>query len=296
MITIFTPTYNRAYIISALYNSLKNQTDKNFEWLIVDDGSTDNTEALFSQWQKEDNTFNIRYYKKENGGKHRATNFALNKAKGDIFFPVDSDDVLTHDAIEKINLWFSEIEEKKDFCGITANKGFFDGTPANHLFNSEFLDKTFLDILTYKENDNFVLNGERVICIYTDIFRKFSYPEFENEKFVTEAVAYNRIAHAGYKSRFYNDVIYLYEYKEDGLTKSGSSLFLNNPHGYGLWLKEKDNFMHKSFSDKLKTYYSFTCELKDKYDDKLIAECIDIPVILVKLLKFIHKIISLIRK
>ena len=95
---------------------------------------------------------------------------------------------------------------------------------------------------------------------------------------------------------FFNDIIYLYEYKEDGLTKSGSSLFLNNPHGYGLWLKEKDIFMNKSFSDKLKTYYSFTCELKDKYEDNLIAECIDIPVILVKALKLINKIISLIRK
>lgn len=296
MITIFTPTYNRAYLLSNLYKSLQNQSNNNFEWLVIDDGSTDNTKKLFDYWLKDKNDFTIRYYKKENGGKHRATNFALKKANGEIFFPVDSDDILTQDAIQKINQWFSEIEGSKEYCGITANKGFLNGTPANPLFNSEFLDKTFLDVLTYKENDKFVLNGERATCIYTDIFRKFSYPEFENEKFVTEAVAYNRIAHAGYKSRFFNDIIYLYEYKEDGLTKSGSSLFLNNPHGYGLWLKEKDIFMNKSFSDKLKTYYSFTCELKDKYEDNLIAECIDIPVILVKALKLINKIISLIRK
>lgn len=296
MITIFTPTYNRAYIISKLYESLKKQTNFSFEWLVVDDGSTDNTEYLFSQWQKENNKFNIRYYKKENGGKHRATNFGLERAQGEIFFPVDSDDILTADAISKINTWFSEIKNKNDYCGITANKGFFDGSHANPFFQSEYLDISYLDALKYKENNELVLSGERAICIYTDIFKKYNYPEFVNENFVTEAVAYNRIAHAGYKTRFFNDIIYLYEYKDDGLTKAGNSIFINNPHGYGLWLKEKDIFMNKSFSDKLKTYYSFTCELQDKYEDKLIAECIDIPVILVKSLKLIHKLISIIRK
>ncbi|MBQ7385547.1 MAG: glycosyltransferase family 2 protein [Ruminococcus sp.] len=79
-ITVFTPTYNRAYIISNLYNSIKKQTFKNFEWLVVDDGSTDNTEDLFKKWQHEDNDFVIRYYKTVNGGKHRAINRALNLA------------------------------------------------------------------------------------------------------------------------------------------------------------------------------------------------------------------------
>ena len=125
---------------------------------------------------------------------------------------------------------------------------------------------------------------------------QYKYPEYQEEKFVTEAVVYNRIANAGYKTRYFNDIIYLYEYKDDGLTKSGNSLFINNPHGYGLWLKEKDIFMNKSFSDKLKTFYSFTCELQDKYNAKLIAECIDVPVLLIKVLKAIHKIISTLRK
>ncbi len=296
MITIFTPTYNRSYIIKNLYHSLCNQEIKNFEWLVVDDGSTDDTEQLFKSLIAEQSDFSIRYYKTNNGGKHRATNLGLNNAVGEIFFPVDSDDILTSDATKKIERWFDEIKKEKNLCGITANKGYFDGTSPNKFFKSEYIDKTFLEVNTYRENNEPVLAGERAICIYTDVFRKFNYPEFENEKFVTEAVSYNRIANAGYKTRFFNDIIYLYEYRNDGLTHSGNSLFVNNPYGYGLWLKEKDQFMNKSFIDKLKTYYSFTCELKDKYDDKLIAECIDVPFFLIKVLKSIHKTITSIRK
>ena len=123
-ITVFTPTYNRGYIIENLYKSLQKQTFTDFEWLVVDDGSIDNTEELFDRWKKEDNNFNIRYYKKENGGKCRAINYALDKAKGELFFTVDSDDYLTNDALEKINKWENELDkskkvfmELKNICG-----------------------------------------------------------------------------------------------------------------------------------------------------------------------------------
>ena len=91
-ITVFTPTYNRAYIIETLYRSLQRQTYRDFEWLVVDDGSADNTQELFEAWQKEDNFFPIRYYKQENGGKCRAMNRGLEMAQGELFFTVDSDD------------------------------------------------------------------------------------------------------------------------------------------------------------------------------------------------------------
>ena len=91
-ITVFTPTYNRCYIIGALYESLKKQTFQDFEWIVVDDGSTDDTEAFFAEILKEEHFFDISYVKVENGGKHRAINQGLSMAKGELFFIVDSDD------------------------------------------------------------------------------------------------------------------------------------------------------------------------------------------------------------
>ncbi len=101
MITIFTPTYNRAYRLSNLFNSLRVQTDKNFEWLIVDDGSTDETEQLVRTFIGGAD-FNIRYVKQLNGGKHRAINRGIQLARGSLFLIVDSDDFLTKNAVEII--------------------------------------------------------------------------------------------------------------------------------------------------------------------------------------------------
>ena len=104
LITVFTPTYNRGYTLENLFNSLLVQTNKNFEWLIVDDGSTDNTEDLVNRF-KDVSSFKIRYIKKKNGGKHTAINCGVNLAEGFLFFIVDSDDQLTKDAIENLYIW-----------------------------------------------------------------------------------------------------------------------------------------------------------------------------------------------
>lgn len=288
-LTICTPTFNRAYILPKLYDSLNNQSCSSFEWLIIDDGSSDNTEEIVSSWLKKENNFPIRYYKKPNGGKCSAINYGLDLSQGELFLVIDSDDTVTHNAVEIVINLEKTINNKEQFCGVAFNLGLTKDNTPNKTFNDEYKDGSLLE--RYTEFD-----GERAFAFYTEVHKKYKYPVFENEKFMTEAVVWNRIANDGYKMRFSNDIICIYEYRDDGLTKAGNSIFINNPHGYGLWLKEKDIFMNKSFSDKLKTYYSFTCELKDKYEDKLIAECIDIPVILVKALKLINKIISLIRK
>lgn len=281
-ITVFTPTYNRAYILHNLYHSLQRQSSYDFEWLIVDDGSIDNTEELVNEWINEKNNFNIRYYKKENGGKCRAINYALDLALGELFFTVDSDDYLTDNAIEKIIEWESLIEDKKSYCGIAGNLGYSKNETPNTLFNDDYYDGTLLD--RYK-----TIDGERAIVFYTETHKRIKYPEFENEKFMTEAVAWNRMAHDGYKIRFYNDIICIYEYLEDGLTKSGSKLFINNPKGYGLWLKEKAIFENLSILNKIKMYYTFTCDLSNKYDTEKIAKCIGTSKVLIDLLYVIHQ-------
>lgn len=111
LITVFTPTYNRAYILNNLYESLKRQTSKSFEWIIVDDGSVDMTESLVNEWLKNDNLFPIKYVKKVNEGKHIAINVGVEQAKGDWFLIVDSDDYLYDDAIEKVIKWTHDIKK-----------------------------------------------------------------------------------------------------------------------------------------------------------------------------------------
>ena len=126
--TVFTPTYNRAYIIEKLYYSLQRQTFRNFEWLVVDDGSSDNTEELFSRFQKEA-PFSVRYIRVENGGKHRAINVGVKNAKGRLFFIVDSDDHLLEDALEKIQKAEQTIPRNTadKYSGIRALRAYPDG-------------------------------------------------------------------------------------------------------------------------------------------------------------------------
>ncbi len=288
-VTVFTPTYNRAYMIHNLYRSLQRQTFTGFEWLVIDDGSSDHTGELFQEWLEEENFFSIRYYKQSNGGKCRAINRAIDLAEGELFFTVDSDDYLTDDALQKIINWESQLPKDRTFCGVAGNLGTSPTLTPNHIFSGGYYEGTLLD--RYKNVD-----GERAIVLYTRVHKKYKYPEFDGENFMTEAVVYNRIAHDGYKMRFYNDIIWVFEYREDGLTKAGSKMFLDNPHGYGLWLKEKAEFEHISMIEKLKMYYTFTCDLSSRYPSKTIAECIGAPLLLILFFNITHKSIQLLRK
>lgn len=287
-ITVFTPTYNRAYIIENLYRSLQRQSFTDFEWLVIDDGSTDQTKELFESWMEEKNPFFIRYYKQENGGKCRAINRALDLAEGELFFTVDSDDYLTDDALEKIVCWMNSLPNKK-YCGVAGNLGISAFETSNKLFENQYFDGTALD--RYR-----IVDGERAMVFFTDVHRKHKYPEFENENFMTEAVAWNRMAHDGYKMRFYNDIVCVYEYREDGLTKAGSSVFLNNPYGYGIWLKEKALFEHHSFRKRMKMYYTFMCDLQEQYAVRIVAECIGTSPVVIRICKMIHKLRSSLRR
>ena len=281
-VTVFTPTYNRAHLIENLYRSLQSQTVTDFEWLVVDDGSADGTEALFERWQREENRFAIRYYRKSNGGKCSAINRGLELAEGELFFTMDSDDYLTTDAVEKILRWESELPKDRTYCGFAGNVSTAPDKVQNRIFAQGFFDGTALDRYD-------AVDGERAMVFYTDIHRKYLYPLFKNEKFMTEAVAWNRMARDGYKMRFYNDIIWVYEYKEDGLTRAGRRLFLNNPRGYGLWLREKAEYQKASFKDMLKMFYTFTCDLSFRLSNKEIAECIGAPCALITAMNAIHQ-------
>ncbi len=231
MVTVFTPTYNRAYSLPRLYNSLCKQTCKDFEWLIVDDGSSDDTEKLISNYLNE-NIIPIRYYKQLNGGKHRAINHGVRRAKGELFFIVDSDDWLADNAIERILLRYQGIKNNSDFAGVCGLRVYPSGTKIGGENNFGILDCTSLDF-RYKYN----VSGDMAEVIRTDILKKYPFPEFKNEKFCPEALIWNRIA-LKYKLRYFYERIYICEYLPDGLTSKITRIRHLSPKASTLYYSE----------------------------------------------------------
>ena len=288
-ITVFTPTYNRAYILENLYRSLQRQSYTDFEWLVVDDGSSDGTDKLFEAWQKEDNPFPIRYVRQENGGKCRAINHGLALAQGELFFTVDSDDYLTDDALEKVDRWEKELPRDGNFCGFAGNMSTGAEPSPDTLFPGGFLDGTSLDRYD-------CVKGERAFIFYTRIHRSYPYPVFPGETFMTESVSWDRMANDGYQFRFYNQVLTIYQYQGEGLTNSGYDLFLRNPRGTGLWFREKAEFLHYPLKKKLGLWYGYVCDTMDMMSDGEIAESIGMPRALVAPMRWAHILSHKIRK
>ncbi len=230
MITIFTPTYNRADLLPKLYKSLIDQTSYEFEWLIVDDDSTDNTEIVINELVCKKNPFSIRYYKKKHGGKHRAINYALDLANGEYFFIVDSDDFLKNEAIELISSWVSEISDNSQIAGVSGLKILPNGKPTSG--EPKFKDKKYIDASNF-ERAKYNLGGDQAEIFKTSILKKNKFPDFEGEDFLEEAVVWNKLAELGYVVRWYSTPIYCCEYLETGLTKTRDRWrVLNNFYGY----------------------------------------------------------------
>lgn len=209
MFSILTPTYNRAYILHVAYESLCRQSNLEFEWIIVDDGSKDETEALVKRWQKECTLFPIIYFKQPNGGKHRAVNCGVGLASYDHILILDSDDYLTEDASEKIHRWMEMTRDLPDFAGFSGSKAKAEGNKKE----SSYIDATNI------ERKKYHLLHDQAEVYRTEIMKKYPFPEFEGEKFLPESASWDRIALDGYKLRWFSDVIYICDYLQDGLTR-----------------------------------------------------------------------------
>lgn len=225
LITVFTPAYNRAHLLPRLYESLCKQTFKDFEWLIVDDGSTDNTKSLsLSLSSREGTDFPIRYFYQENGGKPSAFNNGIGRAKGELFFIVDSDDYITPDALETIhNDW--EMVKDKGLCGISYLKGYINkGVIGNEHPQDGFIGD-FVDV-RIKQNTG----GDKAEVWVTKLLNQYRYPIFPGEKFIGESYIWYQLTEK-YKMLFRNKLIYLAEYLEGGLSQSGRAMRIKYPLG-----------------------------------------------------------------
>ena len=241
--TIFTPTYNRRELIDNLYHSLLAQTDKNFEWLIIDDGSTDDTEKYFSELTSKPQPFPIRYLKQVSGGKHRAINKGVQNANGELFFIVDSDDYLTENAIEKINQWITTLDNSHKWAGISGLRGFSKNSVVGQHSDFSYIDAK------NNERRKYNLLGDKAEVYFTDVLKQHPFPEIPGENFTSEEIVWNAIARDGYYLRWFNEIIYICDYLEGGLTKDNDK-DKSNPQGRLLWAKGQLETFPNSWRDR----------------------------------------------
>lgn len=231
LLTILTPTYNRGYIIEKAFESLQQQTDKNFIWLIVDDGSTDDTELKVCEF-KNTADFEIIYIKQKNGGKHRALNTGIKQITTDLTLILDSDDRLKSEAVEIISLYWQEIFDKREVAYMSFLREYSDGRIIGDMYS---IDSTVSDHITMCINGN--VHGDKSEAYRTSVLKEFPFPEIDGECFLSEGVVWNRIGKK-YKAYYRNIPIYITEYLKDGLTNSSMRLRINNPIGAMMFANE----------------------------------------------------------
>lgn len=224
-ITILTPTYNRASLLPRLFDSLLRQTNKDFEWIVVDDGSTDDTrEVVANLKEKCGGAFPMGYVYKANGGKHMAINIGAERARGELLFIADSDDLLIDDALETVANSWHDISDDKSFAGIAGLDITMDtrevigsGLPQEHI------DCNAIDI-RYRHH----VTGDMKEVFRTEVLREFPFPEFVGERFCPEQLVWFRMARR-YRLRYINKPIYIADYQPDGITAGITRARMRNP-------------------------------------------------------------------
>jgi len=257
-LTIFTPTYNRAYILPKLYKSLCVQTCQDFEWLIVDDGSTDHTKQLVEEWRK-DGKVTIRYIYQDNSGKMMAHNRAVRESTAELFMCIDSDDHLFSDKVveDTLSYWQQQmaiVDNLERICGLIGYKqigGNIQRFPQDMLVAhlSELIEKGF--------------NGEKTLLFRRDILAKFLFPYFEGEKFVTDDYVYDQI------DRIYRFLLFPYyiqncEYQIGGYSDNYIKLLFDNPKGFRAYHNQCVKFRKKGYLKSVICYVALSIRIGDR--------------------------------
>lgn len=233
--SIITAVYNRAHLLQNVYQSILKQSVTDVEWIIVDDGSEDNCNEVVKSFEP---SFSIIYLHQENAGKHAALNRGIAASNSLFTVIIDSDDVLyNNDTLETVLNLHKELDFKSMNCsgisGLCLDRKLnvighsFPLPKGKHLIVSDHINMRF--------NNN--ISGDKCEFFITDILKRYPFPVFKGEKFITEAIVWNRIAH-DYKTVYVNIPFKLVEYLQDGLSKKIDMLFTKNLHGYMLFFNE----------------------------------------------------------
>lgn len=229
-LTVFTPAYNRAHTLPRTYESLLKQDCKDFVWLIVDDGSSDNTLDLVLNWQKRENGFEIRYIYKENGGMHTAHNVAYDNIDTELNICIDSDDCLATGAVRKILEKWNKVKNL-DYAGLIGLDSDLNGNLIGQGFHKGITETT---LTGYYANGG---SGDKKLVYRTDVIKKYPpYPVFEGERYVALAYKY-RLIDQDYKLAIINEVLCNVDYQLDGHSKLMWKEYIRSPRGFAFWRK-----------------------------------------------------------
>lgn len=235
ILTIFTPAYNRAHTLPRTYASLQRQDCKDFIWLVVDDGSSDNTADLVKKWQEQETEFEIRYIYKENGGMHTAHNTAYANIDTELNTCIDSDDELADGAVSKILAVWGNIDHEK-YAGIVGldadlNTGEVIGTK----FKTDFMETTLGEF--YSSGGK----GDKKLVYRTDLMKMLPpYPTFEGEKYVYLSYKYG-LCDKIHPLIAINSILCNVEYQNDGSSMNMLRQYRRNPNGFAFLRKNNIN-------------------------------------------------------
>jgi glycosyltransferase involved in cell wall biosynthesis len=224
-ITILTPVYNRASLLPRLFDSLLRQTFKDFEWIVVDDGSTDNTRQVLADLKERcGDAFPMTCLYKDNGGKHMAINIGVARARGELFFIADSDDMLPADSLAIVAEEWRLVSGDPSFGGLAG----LDMAMDSHKVMGSGLPSERLDATTIDIRHRYHVTGDMKEVFRTEVLREFPFPEFQGERFCPEQLVWFRIARH-YKLRYVNKPIYIAEYQPDGITAGITRARMKSP-------------------------------------------------------------------
>jgi glycosyltransferase involved in cell wall biosynthesis len=224
-LTVFTPTYNRAYCLGQLYDSLVRQTHQDFVWLVIDDGSTDATKAVVAGWQNE-NKIEIQYVYQENQGMHGAHNTAYKTIATELNVCIDSDDFMPDEAVAKL-LDFWAKNKTKNVAGIIALDSFKNGAVIGNKIPDALTETTVHD-LYHKHR----IAGDKKLIYRTEIVKNYrEYPVFKDERFVPLGILYLEIDQ-DYTMLTLNEVVCIVEYLPDGSSLNMFKQYKRHPKGF----------------------------------------------------------------
>lgn len=236
LFTIFIPTYNRAYVLPRTLSSIEAQTFRDFEVLIIDDGSTDGTRELVTEWGQR-MPFAVRLHYQKNSGKHVAHNTMLQLANGQFVVLLDSDDMLVPTALERFLHHWNEIpaSERDHYAGVEGLMNHLDdGRICGEPFPQAVFDSDHIEVRIRHG-----ISGEKRSAIRTDVLRRFPYPVFAGERHIRPSLLWDRMAEAGYRFRFFNEVVQVYERQPDSLSFNVFRRRMANPKGLRFCMREE---------------------------------------------------------
>ena len=267
-LAIVTPTYNRADLLNVAFKSLSAQTNKDFVWYVIDDGSTDNTAEKIKELTSKAE-FEIVYQFKENGGKHTAINTALDLVKEEIMLILDSDDELTENAVETVVTDYKDIKDDNSVCGMGYLKSHKDGKVVGVQYTQDGVVDNFTN-----QRINCDTYGDKCEVFKTQVFKQYKFPEFSGERFLSESAVWCKMS-LDYNMKFFNKAIYVCEYLEGGLSDNVQKRLFKNPLGavesYVMMSSKQAKFKAKLKYTIAYTVYSLAAKVKLKQQFKRVT-------------------------